>query len=258
MDFRVPGKRSLALLLGMGLLLSCGLLAGSADAKVDWLQKGKDLLQGGAATTMPSTPGSLSSDEIGSGLKEALRIGVERVIDRLGKTDGFNADPNIRIPLPQSLEPVDMVLSKTRMSFFLDDLRTKLNRAAEEATPRAKELFWKAIEGMTLEDVSGIYNGPEDAATRYFQGKMTPELADAMRPIVANSLSQVGAVQAYDRVMERYRSIPFVPDAKADLSEHVVDEGIKGIFYYLGQEEAAIRRNPAKRTTELLQKVFSR
>ncbi|WP_200889333.1 DUF4197 family protein [Geoalkalibacter ferrihydriticus] len=29
-----------------------------------------------------------------------------------------------------------------------------------------------------------------------------------------------------------------------------------GIFYYLAEEEAAIRRNPAKRTTELLRQVF--
>ena len=29
-----------------------------------------------------------------------------------------------------------------------------------------------------------------------------------------------------------------------------------GIFHYLAKEEAAIRSNPAKRTTALLQKVF--
>jgi hypothetical protein len=29
-----------------------------------------------------------------------------------------------------------------------------------------------------------------------------------------------------------------------------------GIFLYLGKEEAAIRDNPAKRSTELLKKVF--
>ena len=31
-----------------------------------------------------------------------------------------------------------------------------------------------------------------------------------------------------------------------------------GVFYYLAKEEAAIRNNPAKRTTDLLAKVFSR
>jgi hypothetical protein len=31
---------------------------------------------------------------------------------------------------------------------------------------------------------------------------------------------------------------------------------LKGIFHYLAQEEAAIRDNPAKRTTDILRKVF--
>jgi len=249
------GKKALLL---AGLFIACGLLAGEAVAKTNWLQKGKELLQGGSATGTAPTVGNLTNSEIGLGLKEALRVGTERVVASLGRTDGFYADPDVRIPLPKSLETVQTVLEKAGMSSLLDDLHLKLNRAAEEATPKAKDLFWKSIEEMTLEDITGIYNGPDDAATRYFQQKMTPELAGEMRPIVENSLSQVGAVQAYDRVMEKYRTMPFVPDVKANLSDHVVSGGIEGIFHYLAKEEAAIRQNPAKRTTELLQKVFSK
>ncbi|RLA06295.1 MAG: DUF4197 domain-containing protein, partial [Gammaproteobacteria bacterium] len=37
---------------------------------------------------------------------------------------------------------------------------------------------------------------------------------------------------------------------------YVVDQGADGIFYYLGQQEAAIRKNPAEQSTALLKKVF--
>jgi hypothetical protein len=77
-----------------------------------------------------------------------------------------------------------------------------------------------------------------------------------MEPVVEQSLSQVGAVQTYDKIMGEYRTIPFVPDVKADLTTHVVEKGMAGIFHYMAVEEAAIRQNPAKRTTELLQRVF--
>ena len=70
------------------------------------------------------------------------------------------------------------------------------------------------------------------------------------------ALEQAGAIQTYDNVMGQYRSVPFVPDVKADLTSYVVEEGMNGIFHYLAKEEAAIRQNPAKRTTELLQTVF--
>jgi hypothetical protein len=60
----------------------------------------------------------------------------------------------------------------------------------------------------------------------------------------------------YDEAMNRYQNIPFVPDIKADLTGYVVDKGMEGIFFYLAKEEAAIRQDPQKRTTELLRKVF--
>ena len=49
---------------------------------------------------------------------------------------------------------------------------------------------------------------------------------------------------------------PFVPDVKANLTDYVVEKGMDGIFHYLAREEAAIRSEPVKRTTALLQKVF--
>ncbi len=85
---------------------------------------------------------------------------------------------------------------------------------------------------------------------------MSPDLAEAMAPVVDDSLSQVGAVQSYDRMMGQYAALPFVPDVKADLTDHVVEKGMDGIFHYMAKEEAAIRANPVKRTTDLLKKVF--
>jgi hypothetical protein len=226
--------------------------AGSANAGL--LDFGKKLLE---ETTAPAgAPSTMNSEEIGAGLKEALKVGTERVVGQLGKTDGFNADPAIHIPLPGSLQTARGMLQKVGMDGMLSDLELRLNRAAEAATPKAKALFWQAISDMSLEDVKGIYNGPADAATSYFQQKMSPGLAAEMRPVVEQSLADVGAVQTYEQVMGQYRALPFAPEIKTDLSGYVVDKGMAGIFHYLALEEAAIRKDPAKRTTELLRQVF--
>lgn len=224
-----------------------------ADAQMDWLKKGQDLLKGSSAAP---TATDLSRQEIAAGLKEALRVGTERVVAQLGTPGGFNADPEVHIPLPASLRKARSLVEPVGMAGLFDDLEVKLNRAAEEATPKAKALFSEAISKMTLDDAMEIYKGPDDAATRYFEEKMSAPLADEMRPVIQDSLSQVGAVQAYDAAMGEYRNLPFVPDVKANLTDHVVQEGLDGIFHYLAQEEAAIRQNPAQRTTELLKKVF--
>jgi hypothetical protein len=224
-------------------------------AGIDWLKAGKDLFGGSTQQQTPSLS-VLSDSDIGAGLKDALRVGTERVVGQLGQTNGFNDDLDIHIPLPENLKKVRSALGAVGMSGMMDDLELKLNRAAEQATPQAKMLFWNSIEEMTIDDVRQIYNGPENSATQYFQRKMSLPLADAMKPLIEKSMSEVGAVSAYDAAIGQYSSLPFVPDVKADLTSYVVQKGMDGIFFYLGEEEAAIRRNPVKRTTEILQKVF--
>ena len=220
-----------------------------------WLDKAKDVLKN---TGSSSTANNLTDGEIASGLKEALRVGADLVVDQLGVTDGFNADPNIHIPLPNSLKKVQSTLDKVGMSSMLDDLETRLNRAAEIATPKAKELFFNAISAMTLDDARNILGGENDAATRYFQSKMTPDLVKEFTPIVNDSLSEAGAIKSYDKAIGQYKKIPLVPDVKTDLSSYVVEKGMDGIFHYLAVEEAKIRTNPVARTTELLKKVFGK
>ena len=221
----------------------------------NWFSKGSDFIKSLGGTDKTK---ELTIEEIGAGLKEALNVGSENVVKQLGARDGFNNDTNIHIPLPESLDKVKSMLSKVGMSSLFEDLELKLNRAAEVATPKAKQLFKNSITQMTLEDVKGIYNGPDDAATQYFKGKMSPKLAKEMEPVIDESMSEVGVVQSYDNMMKQYKSIPFVPDVKANLTDHVVKKGMDGIFYYIAKEEAAIRKDPVKRTTDILKRVFTK
>lgn len=242
------------LLLRLSLVVAfLALPHGIASAQMDFLKRGKDLLRelpGGQRSQ------TLSNSDIGAGLREALKIGAQRVVGQVGAADGFNGDPRIHIPLPASLQRVQSTLARVGFSSMTDDLELRLNRAAEAASPEAQAVFWQAIDEMTIDDVREIFNGPDDAATRYLERTMSSPLLARMKPIVDASLAEVGAVRAYDRVIGQYKAVPFVPDVKADLTRHVLERALQGIFLYLAQEEAAIRQNPAKQTTALLKKVF--
>ena len=245
-----PARRIAPLTLAL-LVLAC-----AASAQDDWLKRGRDLL-GGASGQPADTPSAeLTEGEMSGGLKDALRVGTERVVDQVGRPGGYWDDPAIRIPLPGSLENARRFMATVGMSGMLDDLEHQLNEAAEVAAPKARSLFVDAITAMTVDDARRIVTGPDDSATRYFQGKMSAPLAQEMTPVVKDSLSQVGAVRQYDAIMGQYRTIPFAPDASADLTAYVVEKGMDGIFHYLAIQEAEIRRNPAARSTALLQKVF--
>ncbi len=213
---------------------------------------------GTSGTSSSSPAAGLSLGDISSGLKEALKVGSERVLGQIGGADGYNKDSNIHIPLPSQLQSVQSTLRKFGLSRLADDVELKLNRAAEAAAPKTKQILWDAVTKMTLDDAKAIYNGPADAATQYFKRISSGELMQTIKPVVDGTLNQVGAIASYDTMMGKYKSLPFVPDVKANLSTHTTELALKGIFHYLAKEEAAIRQNPAKRTTEILTKVFGK
>ena len=229
-----------------------------------WWSKAKDLLRSDSSKEVLSNLGSNevvstspAAIDFGSALRETLSLGVNNVTNKLGAQDGFNADPQVRIALPDSLVKIKPVLAIIGQSSLLEDLELKLNRAAEAATPKAKSLFINSIRQMSVADAKNILTGSENSATQYFRKTMEPSLLTSMTPVVTDALQNTGAVQVYDSIVSKYSKIPFMPDLKANLSDYVVNEATDGIFYYMAKEEANIRTNPASRGTELLKKVFS-
>jgi hypothetical protein len=142
------------------------------------------------------------------------------------------------------------------MSDLADDLEDRMNLAAEAAVPEAQSLFLEAIDAMTLDDAQAILTGPKDSATRYFQRQMRDPLSERMAPIVDNALAEAGAVQAYDALVNQYRQLPLVGEVRTNLTGYVLNEALDGLFYYVAEQEAAIRTNPAARTTQILKDVF--
>lgn len=199
---------------------------------------------------------SLSVEQITLGLKEALNVGSKNVTTQLNQTGGYTLDPKIRIPLPDTLNKVHTALSAVGMGGMTADLETRMNAAAERAAGEVYPIFVSAIKQMTIADARSILSEQQDAATQYLRRTMGAELQTKIEPIVGNALAQAGAVQAYDRVMGQYASLPFVSTVKTDMNNYVTGKAIDGIFYYVAQEEAAIRQNPAKRTSEILRTVF--
>lgn len=239
--------------------LSAALILTGAAAEASFLDKLKgavDQVTSGSGGSGSATTGGLATEQIVAGLKEALRVGAERVVAQVGAVDGFNADPKIHIPLPDQLAKAQDIMRKFGLGAMADDVELRLNRAAEEAAPKTKELIWKAVNEMTLDDARKIYDGPQDAATQYFKRVATPDLKATVEPVIDKALQQVGAITAYDSLMSKYKSLPLVPDVKADLQAHATQLTLDGIFHYLAKEEADIRANPAARTTDLLKQVF--
>jgi hypothetical protein len=203
-------------------------------------------------------PAAAASSDLAAALAEALVVGARRTAERLGRPDGFLGDPEVRVPLPGPVAAARSALALVGLAGLADDLEVRLNRAAERAMPVAGELLVEAVRALSFRDAVGIVGGPDDAATRHLEREVGDELAARMRPVVDDALAQAGAVRAFEALAGRYADLPFVAGLRADLTGHVLAYAQRGLFAYLGEEEARIREDPAARTTELLRRVFGR
>ena len=233
--------------------LLLGLLAACTAAEQ---QRALDVL--GAVSGPSGAP--LSAAEAAEGIRAALEQGTGDAVASLARRGGYLDDPQVRIPLPPRLASLQDDLARFGLSGQLDALEVELNRGAEAAAPAARAIFLDAIRGMTIQDAVGIVRGPDTAATDYFRGRTTPALTRAFRPIMQDGLQRAGAIRTFDALAARLAQVPLAPqlagDAKADLIDHGVALGLDGLFAYVAREEAAIRRNPAKRGSEILRRVF--
>lgn len=200
--------------------------------------------------------GGFTNADADSALRQALTIGAGNVVKRLGAFDGYFADPKVHIPLPKSLQQVQSGLKAVGYSKPLDDLELKINRGAETAAPKAKTLFVNAIKAMTIQDAIGIVKGGDTAGTEYLKGKTLTSLTTEFTPPMNTALSSVGALKAADKVATETAKFGYRKDLRGELVSYAVGSALNGMFLYLGDEEKAIRENPAKRTTAILKKVF--
>jgi len=193
-----------------------------------------------------------------AGLKECLLQGVEKAVEELSKSDGYYARPEIRIPLPAEAESAAKKLRSLGQSKRVDELILSLNRAAEEAAHEAKVLFVDAIRQMKPYDALGIIRGGDDAATRYLRSQTEDALVERFSPAIDASLQQSGAAGQWKNFVGVYNRIPGVHRLDTDLTRHVCQRAVAGLFVRVAEEEKAIRTQPARRTTELLRNVFGR
>ncbi len=204
-----------------------------------------------------TTPRSnLSDQKIASGLKEALKVSTNNAVAKTGKPDGFLKNEAIKILLPERLRKIGNGMRMIGMGAQLDDLEVGMNRAAEQATPLAKSIFLNAVLSMTFDDARKILTGSDSAATEYFRNRSSAELTTAFRPIVHQSLQNVGVVRQYNAVLQNPLAARALRAQKFDLDDYVVGKTLEGLFYMLAAEEKQIRTNPAARTTALLKEVF--
>lgn len=200
--------------------------------------------------------GGLSTDEVISGLKQALQVGINKGADSASRLNGYYLNPIIKIAFPPEVAKVETALRKAGLGGEVDKFVMALNRGAEEAAKEAKPIFINAILSMNISDAWGILKGEKNAATMYLKRTTSDQLIAAFSPVVEKALQKTQATRYYTDLANTYNRLPFVQKVNPDLKGYATQKAIDGLFILVENEEAKIRENPWARTTDLLKRVF--
>lgn len=191
-----------------------------------------------------------------AGLKAALEQGTHSAIAALGRSDGFLGNPQVKIPLPESLARTEKVVRRLGFSNEVDDLVVAMNRAAEAAVPEARKLLVDAVKKMTAQDAKTVLTGGETAGTEYFRRSTHKELHGRFLPIVKNATAKAGVAQRYKEFAKPAAAFGLLKTEHADLDQYVTQKALDGLYFMLGEEEKKIRKDPVGASRAIIRKVF--
>jgi hypothetical protein len=201
----------------------------------------------------------LTNDEVISGLKEALNVGIKNSVSLTSITDGFLKNDAIRLVFPQDAIKIKEKAIDFGMSGQVEKFETTLNRAAEEATKEALPIFKDAILSMSVQDGFSILKGGDGAATKFLKEQTTAKLVSAFSPKVKEATSKVKLTESWTPIITRYNQAMTLTGGQKlnpDLDAYITQKAIDGLFFMVEKEENKIRKDPTARVTDLLMKVF--
>ena len=201
----------------------------------------------------------LTNEEVISGLKEALNVGIKNAVNLSSVTDGFLKNDVIRLPFPPDAIKVREKAINFGLSKQVTTFEETLNRAAEEATKKALPIFVDAIKNMSVSDGFSILKGGDGAATKFLKSQTSNQLVIAFAPVVKEATTKVQLTAYWNPIITRYNSAMTLSGGQKldpDLDAYITQKAIDGLFYLLETEENKIRKDPLARVSDILVKVF--
>ncbi len=213
----------------------------------------------------------LSTTEVSNGLKEALKVGSVNAAHILSVKDGFYKDELVKILLPSEahkiLKNISLIPGGKEL---VEKVEIRLNRAAEDAVKEAAPIFASAITEMTIADAFGILKGNDDAATQYLKNKTSDKLKDLFMPKVKASLDKklianISANESWSLLTSNYNKIAVsfagqlanLELVNTKLDNYVTQKALDALFLKVAEEEKQIRKDPLKRVSNILKRVFA-
>jgi hypothetical protein len=205
--------------------------------------------------------GSLK-DFAGYRLNESDAAAAIRQLLQLGASEGslagsFSKDAIMTTLFPEPVKKVLTTLNQLGLTSEIDRFTTTLSTAAEKTATASVPIFTNSISNIKFNDAMRIIKSGGTAATDYLRTTAGDSLRRSITPIMQATIDEYKLNDEWEKIIKPVKGIAG-NRLNLDMANIMAGMVSEAMFRKIAAKEMEVRNNASARTTNLLQKVFSR
>ena len=195
---------------------------------------------------------SLTEADATAALKQMLEMGA-----REGVRGSFSKEAIMTTLFPEELRKTLNTLQQLGLTNEIDRFTTTLGTAAEKTAEQSIPVFVSSINRLSFTDAMRIVRNGGTSGTDYLKSSVGSELRNSIKPVMKSALDEYKLTEQWDKIMKPAQTISG-NRLNLDLANLMAGMVSEKMFQKIEEKEIQIRTESNARTTDLLQRVFSK
>lgn len=196
---------------------------------------------------------TLNEKDAADAIRQLLQIGAK---DGLS-SGAFSKETIMSAVFPDGVRKVLNTMQQLGITNEVDRFTTTLGTASEKTAERSIPIFLNGISSMKLNDAIRIIKTGGTSATEYLRSSVGSDLRTSIKPVMQAALDEYKLTEQWNNIS---KPVTAAMGNKVNLDLATLMSGMvsEAMFRKIEEKEKEIRTSAEARTTNLLQKVFSR
>jgi hypothetical protein len=192
----------------------------------------------------------LNENDAAAAIRQMLQLGAR---DNL-MSGAFSKEMIMTTVFPEPVRKVLNTVNQLGLTSEIDRFTTTLSSAAEKTATQSVPIFVSGIDRMSFTDAMRIIKSGGTSATDYLRVSVGDSLRRSIKPIMESALDEYKLNEQWNNIVKPLGGNRINLDL-ANLMAGAVSEAM---FRKIAEKERQVRTDASARSSNLLQKVFSR
>src|SRR6476469_1236130 len=196
---------------------------------------------------------NLIESDASAAIRQMLSLGA----NQSNLSGAFSKEAVMATLFPESMRKTLNTLNQLGLTGEIDRFTTTLGTAAEKTATASVPIFISGINNMKFTDAMRIIKNGGTSATDYLRSSVGDSLRRAITPAMKTALQEYKLNEQWEKIIKPAQVL-VGNKLNLDLANLMAGMISEKMFQQLEAKEKEVRSTSSARTTNLLQKVFSK